>query len=200
MFVLATWWSMRAVGSANIDLSFAVKTWWLVGSISAFGALAIPTLGIASTSLGSVVWAAWGATAGVVGPLLAIDITTRRLPRQLSLPAFGIVVVLLTAANGPAGWNGPIIGAGVMTSITVLLRLLSRGSLGLGDVLVSPLLGAALGWFDPLLVAGAWVMTAAVGGVVALVGLARGKNRAAVIAYGPALFAGSAVALVGWAW
>jgi len=200
MFVLATWWSMRLVSSTNINLSLAMKMWWIVGSIAAFGVLTIPTLAYADIPTTSVVWAAWGVTAGVIGPLLAIDVATRRLPRQLSLPVFAIAVIVLTLEDGPAGRSGPIIGAVVMTAITVILRFLSKGSLGLGDVLVSPLLGAALGWFEPLSVVVAWVMTAVLGGVMALAGLARTRNREAVIAYGPALFAGTAVALLRLAW
>jgi leader peptidase (prepilin peptidase)/N-methyltransferase len=133
--------------------------------------------------------------------LVAIDIDVQLLPREVSLPTFAIVVVVLSIFEGPAelGRWGPLFGAVVMTGVTLVLRLVSRGSLGMGDVLVSPLLGAILGWFDPWATLVAWVMAAVAGGSVAAISLWRGVPRQRLVAYGPFLFLGTALALVGTA-
>jgi leader peptidase (prepilin peptidase)/N-methyltransferase len=134
----------------------------------------------------------------VLAVLLAIDVDVQLLPREVSLPAFVVVVVVLSIVEGPAdvGRWGPLVGAVVMTAITWVLRIVSRGSLGMGDVLVSPLLGSALGWFDPWAVVSAWVVAALAGGVGAAISLIRGEPRQSLVAYGPFLILGTAAALV----
>ena len=132
----------------------------------------------------------------MVGPLLATDIAVRRLPRWLSILASSISLVGLSVIEGPAGRVGPLLGALGMTTVTYLLRVLTKKSLGLGDVFLSPLLGAVIGWFDPTAVLVAWVFAATFGAIAALVSLARGKNRDSVMPYGPALLIGTALALL----
>ena len=156
---------------------------------------------LADSSWDAPEWLVWGAVGGVLAVLLAIDVDVQLLPREVSLPAFVVAVVFLSIVEGPADierW-GPLVGAVVMTVITWALRLVSRGSLGMGDVLVSPLLGSVLGWFDPWAVVAAWVVAALAGGVGAAISLIRGEPRQSLVAYGPFLILGTAVALVGTA-
>ena len=199
-FLLATWWSKRLLAAWPVSSPRTFRVLWAVGSVSAFAVLTVATTNQTDGSWFSPVWLAWGAVIGVVGSLLAIDVAARRLPRQLSLPAFGVSLVVLSLVEGPAGRGGPILGALAMIGVAVVLRVLTRGSLGLGDVLLSPLLGVVLGWFDPAAVVVAWALTAGFGGVGALVSLLRGKRPDSVIAYGPALLVGTAAALLGVAW
>ena len=175
--------------------------WWIFGVGSTFVALALATIRLTDTAWTDPVWLVWGVVVGVLAVLLAIDVDVQLLPRELSLPAFVVTVVGSTIIEGPAdvGRAGPIIGAVVMTAITLGLRLVSRGSLGMGDVLVSPLLGAMLGWFDPWAVVAAWFVAALAGGVGAAISLVRGEPRQSLVAYGPFLILGSVVALVGTA-
>lgn len=172
-----------------------------MGIGSTFGALAVATTELADTSWTDPVWLVWGVVVGVLAVLLAVDVDVQLLPRELSLPTFVVTVVGLTIIDGPAdvGRAGPIIGAVVMTAITLGLRLVSRGSLGMGDVLVSPLLGAMLGWFDPWAVVAAWLVAALAGGIGAAISLVRGEPRQSLVAYGPFLILGSALALAGTA-
>jgi leader peptidase (prepilin peptidase)/N-methyltransferase len=172
--------------------------WWLIGAVASLGSLAVATRRLAESSWDAPEWLVWGVVGGVLAVLLVIDVDVQLLPREVSLPAFVVVVGVLSVVEGPAdiGRWGPLVGALVMTTITLVLRLVSRGSLGMGDVLVSPLLGSVLGWFDPWAVVSAWVVAALAGGVGAAISLIRGEPRQSLVAYGPFLILGTAAALV----
>jgi leader peptidase (prepilin peptidase)/N-methyltransferase len=197
-FIAATWWSWRTVRSRSTGFSTRLTVWWLIGAVAALGSLGLATTRLADSSWDAPVWLLWGAVTGVLAVLLAIDVDVQLLPREVSLPAFVVVVVVLSIVEGPAdvGRWGPLVGAVVMTAITWVLRIVSRGSLGMGDVLVSPLLGSVLGWFDPWAVVSAWVVAALAGGVGAAISLIRGEPRQSLVAYGPFLILGTAAALV----
>jgi leader peptidase (prepilin peptidase)/N-methyltransferase len=197
-FIATTWWSWRAVRPRSTGLSARLAAWWLVGAAATLGALAVATRRLAESSWDAPEWLLWGAVGGVLAVLLAIDVDVQLLPREVSLPAFVVALVFLSIVEGPAdvGRWGPLLGALVMTTITLVLRIVSRGSLGMGDVLVSPLLGSVLGWFDPWAVSSAWIVAAFTGGVGAAISLWRGEPRQSLVAYGPFLIFGTVVALV----
>ena len=201
MFVATTWWSWRSMSSRTTGSSFRLVAWGVGGSLVVGVPLVVATLRTTDQSWLSPFWALWGLVIGVIGVLMAIDVDVQLLPRELSLPAFAVSLVTLSITEGPAeiGRWGPLLGATLMTTVTLFLRLVSRGSLGTGDVLVSPLLGAVLGWFDPWAALSAWLVAAIVGGSVAVVALVRGAPRQRLVAYGPFLFVGTAVALLGTA-
>lgn len=141
----------------------------------------------------------WGVIAGVLCVQVAIDLATRTLPRQISYA--GLLVggpLLALAPVVPGGGVGAMAaGALAMTAITAVVAWAGRGALGIGDVHLSPLLGAGLGWFDPWLVVAAWVLTAVVGGVVIGGMLAwRRIDRRSRVAYGPFMVAGTLAAIV----
>ena len=200
-FIATTWWSWRAASKHSTGLSVRLVLWWAFGLASTLAALTLATAELTERDWTDPVWLVWGVVVGVLAVLLAIDVDVQLLPRELSLPAFAAVVIGLTIVEGPAdlGRLGPLLGATAMTAITLCLRLVSRGSLGMGDVLVSPLLGAVLGWFDPWAVVAAWFVAALAGGIGAGISLVRGEPRQSLVAYGPFLILGSAVALVGTA-
>ena len=198
-FVLATWWSRQALASAQVNVTRSMCSFWVVGSAITFVVLGSTTSSATTHDGGAPIWAVWGIVAGVVGPLLATDIAVRRLPLRLSILASSISLVALSIIEGPAGRVGPLLGALGMTTVTYVLRVATKRSLGLGDVYLSPLLGAIIGWFEPAAVLVAWVFAAVVGAVGAVVGLARGEKRDWVMPYGPALLIGTALALVGLA-
>ena len=201
LFVATTWWSWSRLSSRITGLSPRLVTWWVMGALVIGSSLVVATERTTDESWLSPVWAVWGLVVGVIAVLVAIDIDVQLLPREVSLPTFAIVVVVLSIFEGPAelGRWGPLFGAVVMTAVTLVLRLVSRRSLGMGDVLVSPLLGAILGWFDPWATLAAWVVAAVAGGSVAAISLWRGAPRQRLVAYGPFLFLGTALALVGTA-
>jgi prepilin signal peptidase PulO-like enzyme (type II secretory pathway) len=77
--------------------------------------------------------------------LAAIDIERRIIPNRIVLPAAAIVLVGRVAEFPDRGLKFVI--AAIVTALVLLLpNLLSRSAMGMGDVKLGLLLGAALGW------------------------------------------------------
>lgn len=201
MFLATMWWSWRLTGSRTTGLSRRLVSWGTAVAATTGSSLTVATVRSTDVTWFSPVWAVWGVAVGVIAVLMVIDVDVQLLPRELSLSAFAVVITGLSIVEGPAdlGRWGPFVGAVVMTFVTAILRMISRGSLGMGDVLVSPLLGSILGWFDPWAALAAWLVAAVAGGIAAAISLWRGAPRQRLVAYGPFLFLGTAVALVGTA-
>ena len=178
----------------NVALIRLIPTWF-AGASAFAGALAFSTNRVSHPS---TIWSIWCIVALAVGALFAIDIFERRLPRQISLPCFVLAVTGLTAIDGPSAFGhwGPLTGAALLTTCTYILHRVSRRSLGVGDVLVSPLLGCIIGWFNPWLIGTSLVFASLAGGVYAAILLLRGTKRGELFAYGPFLFLGTALAII----
>lgn len=138
------------------------------------------------------------------GLLMAIDLAVFRLPDMIVGPMYPVCAVLLTVAAAVSGDWGALgraaAAAGVLLVGYFLLALINPSGLGLGDVKLSGLLGAFLGWLGwPAVMAGtlaAFVLNA----VVALVLLTAGRVGAkSGIAFGPAMVVGAAVGAAYWA-
>lgn len=144
--------------------------------------------------------AAFGIAATALGALGAIDIAVHRLPLRISYTAFALVVVLLvvSSVSEVARAQDVLIGASLMLLLIGLLRIVSHGSLGRGDLHLAPLLGALIGWFDPHRILVACVVMA-VSAAVFAGGLmvAHQRKRSDFIAYGPFMLFGAAFAIVG---
>lgn len=124
----------------------------------------------------------------------AIDVTVHRLPRELSYA--GLIVFLLTipfADTGVGRLPQTLVGSLVMVAIALGIVVWTKGSLGMGDVHLAPLLGAIVGWFGFLVaIALAWAVTALTGGVVVAIGLTTGRlRRSDHVPYGPFLILGT---------
>jgi leader peptidase (prepilin peptidase) / N-methyltransferase len=152
------------------------------------GALAI--LAFAVLPLDRAIVAAF--TAGVLVVLSAIDLERRVIPNRLVLPAAAAVLLAQVALfPGQAlEWSlAPLLAA----LFLIGPQLFNRASIGMGDVKLGLLLGAALGWgvFSALLVA--FICTFP----IALTTLARGgaEARKATIPLGPFLTLGALVIL-----
>lgn len=143
-----------------------------------------------------VVAVLWGVFAAVVALQVLIDLRTRTLPRRLSHTGLAIMV-LLAILDG--SWNDLVhmaIGAALMTAITAVLVVISRGSLGIGDLHFSPLLGAAIGWYAPSLVVLAWVITSVSAAVIVMALLGSGRITLRTrVPYGPFLALGTTAAI-----
>jgi leader peptidase (prepilin peptidase) / N-methyltransferase len=132
--------------------------------------------------------------------LTAIDLRTMTLPRQIIYVATGLTAAALAVAAVALGeperiWMtgvGASIGVGLMGTIYVL----SKGGMGDGDVRLSLLLGAALGWLNPGLVLIGLFFGFILGtlGAVPMV-LAGRAGRKTAIPFGPYLAAGAVVAI-----
>jgi leader peptidase (prepilin peptidase)/N-methyltransferase len=137
-----------------------------------------------------------------VGVALAlIDWDTRRLPNALTLPSYGVGVVMLAGAAAlDDGWS-MLLRAGVgMVALFALYFALAfayPAGMGFGDVKLGGLLGLYLGWlgWGPWCVgAFAGFLLGALGGGIVLV-TGRGSRKTA-IPFGPFMLAGALVAIL----
>lgn len=161
-----------------------------------------------------VVWALLAARFGVradlapllllaaVGVALArIDLDVHRLPEGLTLPALVAVLglqLVAAAVSGTWGALGWAVLAGALSwAAFLVLALMSRGALGLGDATLAGLVGLALGYVDPAWPVLALVAAFVLGGLVAALGLlTRRLTLSTHLAFGPFVLLGAlAVAL-----
>jgi leader peptidase (prepilin peptidase)/N-methyltransferase len=139
---------------------------------------------------------------GVLGvALAAIDIAVQRLPDKLTLPAYPILVALLTGAaiagHDFAALLRALLGGLALGGVYLVLALVGRGQLGGGDIKLAGVAGLALGWLGwPILIAGAafgFLLSAVVSvGLLA----ARRLTLSSAMSFGPFLLAGALVAML----
>jgi leader peptidase (prepilin peptidase) / N-methyltransferase len=130
--------------------------------------------------------------AAVLVVLAVIDLRTRRLPNRIVLPAAALVLAAQIAIAPDRALEWTLAAAGAFTFLLVA-ALVNPAGLGMGDVKLALLLGAALGWaVAPALFIG--LAAAALAGVVLIV---RGgwAARKTAIPLGPFLALGGIVAL-----
>jgi leader peptidase (prepilin peptidase)/N-methyltransferase len=126
--------------------------------------------------------------------LSAIDLKVHRLPNYLV--AWFAVTQVVTLIGLSLGDLEPLkismLVATGSTAIYCVLFVLSRGSLGMGDVKFAFPLGLSVGWFAPDLWLMAIFTSFLLAGVVAVIGLAAKRiERTSHIAFGPYMFLGS---------
>ncbi len=161
--------------------------------------VAVGAVGAAVLVLGRVGLSAEGVIAGFVAFVLvwlaAIDFRKRILPNRIVLPTTAVVLVAniaLSPERAPE-WLLAALGGAVVLLIPALIR---PGALGMGDVKLAMLLGAALGRD---VVAALTLGLFAAGAFALLLVLARGRPALKTeIALGPFLaFGGLAVLVAG---
>ncbi|CAN5119692.1 hypothetical protein BH09ACT5_BH09ACT5_23500 [soil metagenome] len=139
----------------------------------------------------------------VVGAVLArTDLTQRRLPNRIVLPAIAASVPLLLGAavlDGESGrWPTALAGGAALFLLYLVLALVSPRGMGMGDVKLAALVGlyaGYLGWAALLTAAVAGFLA---GGLAALAVIVSGRGtRTTAIPFGPFMLAGfwAAVAL-----
>jgi leader peptidase (prepilin peptidase)/N-methyltransferase len=132
--------------------------------------------------------------------LALIDLDHQRLPFRITVPAT-VVTVLLLSVDAVVGGPAPIVvavaSAGVWLAVYggVWLATAGRG-MGLGDVVLAPLLGLVLGWLgwgsSLVGLAGGFVLGAVVGVTLIAAGRAGRRSR---VPHGPFMLAGAALGL-----
>ena len=132
--------------------------------------------------------------AGFGSVLSATDLKTHRLPNRLV--GFFTVTQLLTLLLLNLSIEKPVthslLVAGATTGTYLILFVLSRGSLGMGDVKFAFPLGLSVGWFCPDLWLVAIFISFGCAGMVAALGLAMKRiTPRSQIAFGPYMFFGS---------
>ena len=132
----------------------------------------------------------------VVGAALSwIDLTQRRLPNRIVLPAVGSSVLLLLGAavldGDLSAWLTALAAGAALFVLYLVLALVSPRGMGMGDVKLAALVGLCagyLGWATLVVAAFAGFL---VGGVVGLIGIAAGRaTRNTAIAFGPWMLVG----------
>ncbi len=144
-------------------------------------------------------WPVLGATAWLIAlaiPLSIIDIRVHRLPDALTGSGYAGVLAFLTVAAADAGhWArlGRAAAGGLVLALgCVLLAVLSRGRLGLGDCKAAAVTGTLLSWFGwEALLAGTlagFLLAAACG--ICLIAARRATLRS-YLPFGPFLLGGA---------
>lgn len=164
------------LATAGTFVAFAVRfdAWWVIASHCVLGAALV-----AQT---------------------AIDLRTKRLPREVTYAAiaagFPLLVVASLVADEPRRIATALGGAALATAIMGAIHLAARGGLGDGDVRFAPLLGMYLGWQNPGVVPLGLFLGFIAGAVVGLVVMALGKaGRKTALPFGPFMALGTFVAV-----
>ena len=128
--------------------------------------------------------------------LSIVDFKSHRLPNQLVgwfIATQILIVAVISWMASDLDRFGTALGiAGVTTIVYLLLYLVSRGSLGMGDVKFAFPLGLCVGWYS----ANQWLVAIFVpfliAGLVAVIGLVTKRmTRKSRLAFGPYMFLGT---------
>ncbi|WDL96987.1 prepilin peptidase [Alicyclobacillus sp. ALC3] len=94
-------------------------------------------------------WLAWGVFWALLTTVVATDLTAMRVPNVLSLGG-AVVVTALVGLSGIHPWWSGLLGALEAAGVLLLLQLVSRGGMGMGDVKLYLSVGAMLGFLPGL--------------------------------------------------
>ena len=137
---------------------------------------------------------------GIGAWLIVVDIGTHRLPDRIVLPTLAGAMALVGAEGAATGnaarMTGALWGMLLLGGFYAILRGLSRGGLGGGDVKLAAVIGLILGWHggQALIVgsAAAFVLGAVYAlGLIAL----RRADRRTHIAFGPWMILGAVLGI-----
>lgn len=123
--------------------------------------------------------------------LSVIDLKVHRLPNQIvaCFTATQLATLIALSLDDINDLKLPLFVAIGTSAIYLILFVLSRGSLGMGDVKFAFPLGLTVGWYAPEFWLIAIFGTFLSAGVVALVGItAKRMNRESKLALGPYMF------------
>lgn len=187
------------------DLRLHART---VGGVTAMASVAVGSAVIA-VSVPAVYWPAAGWLLFLGVTLSIIDLRHHRLPDRLTLPGLPVLMVTLLLPAITEGrwdaWGRALAGAAVLYGIYLLGWLFA--GMGYGDVKLAPTVGAIaawLGWEHLAVGLVASLAVAVVAGAVAsgvkATRVQRGQRwsslRSMPLAFGPAMFVGTLVAVV----
>jgi len=163
-------------------------------------AVAIELAGAGAAAAGAAVAGpGWGAVAGAVllaalVPVVLIDLRHRLIPDAVVLPAAALALAAAMAARPARWWEPPAAALGA-AGVLLLPWIVRPDAMGLGDVKLALLIGAALGAAVVPALAAAFAAAAVAG--AALVARHGAGARRMTVPFGPFLAGG---ALVGLAW
>ncbi|MFH0847430.1 MAG: prepilin peptidase [Chloroflexota bacterium] len=124
--------------------------------------------------------------------IAVIDLEHSIIPNKLTYPG-AVVALIITSLNPALGLKSALIGGAVGLLTFLLIVILSRGGMGLGDVKLATLVGLATGYPQVLV---ALLLAVVSGGLVAVaLLLAKVKRLKEAIPFGPFLCLGAFVTL-----
>jgi leader peptidase (prepilin peptidase)/N-methyltransferase len=135
--------------------------------------------------------------AAVLVSLALIDLGHHRLPNAIVYPSFVVATIWIVVARILGGALDPVgaaIGSLAFGGTLLLIALVSRGGMGMGDVKLAGLIGLVVGAVDLPSVGVAAAAGILFGGVAGIAALARGADRRSALPFGPMLAAGALVA------
>ena len=138
--------------------------------------------------------------AAVAIALTAIDLDVLRLPNAIVYPSYVVLAALLALASFLGGSVEPLmraaVGAAVMFAFYLALVIVHPSGMGLGDVKLAGVIGAALGFLSyPALLIGAFAAFM-IGGLVGVgLMLLRHATRKTAVPFGPSMLAGAFLAI-----
>lgn len=139
-----------------------------------------------------------GASSGLLLGLTIIDVRHRRLPNAIvygAATASAVYVVVAAAFGAPLEPFDAAVGAVAFGGGLLVVEIASRGGMGMGDVKLASTIGLVVGAIDLPSVAVAAGSAILLGGVAAIVALARGAGRRSALPFGPMLAAGALVGM-----
>ncbi len=160
---------------------------WLRLSVVPVAAGTVAALAFRSLPYGPTAAIA-GFLAGVLVVIAATDIERRIIPNQIVLPAIAIVLIARIAFF-PARTLEWTAAALLAAAVLMLPRLRNPAAMGMGDVKLAMLIGAALGWGAFVALAVAFLSSLPVAAVLLV---RRGRAaREAALPFGPFLAVGA---------
>ncbi|MCA0297254.1 MAG: prepilin peptidase [Actinobacteria bacterium] len=191
-------WTSRTLATLNYrlddeqDLPKPGRRWWIIWtSALSLGSIAAWLAATSSWALAPVLL-----PLALTGPALAaIDLDVMRLPNRILAPVAAVTILGLasTGVTG-GGWATAVsglIGGLVAGAALMMLNLLTRGGVGIGDIKLAAIIGSAAGAVS---LATAW-WALLVGSVVALI-WAKSIHHRGPFAYGPWLLLGAWIAIL----
>jgi leader peptidase (prepilin peptidase) / N-methyltransferase len=129
-----------------------------------------------------------------------IDLKIKKLPRQIiyvtALMGIPLLCIAAVANHEPRRIWTMLFGAACALVFMLLVYAVSRGGMGDGDVRMSPLLGAYLGWLNPGFVAVGFFLAFLSGAIVGVGLMVTGRgSRKTAVPFGPFLAAGTLAAI-----
>src|SRR5262249_30187291 len=98
--------------------------------------------------------------------VMVLDLRSRIIPDVITLPGIVYALLLAAAFRGAAGFVEGGLGALAGGAMVLLFAIVSRGGIGGGDIKLTAMLGAALGWKGAFV---AFALSQITAGLVALI-------------------------------
>jgi len=141
-------------------------------------------------------WLLMAYVAAVTGPLIVIDVRSRRLPNRLVLPGYVVAAATLVAVSVSQG-TIPLTSLVSSASYVLFLFALSfAGGMGMGDVKLAGVLGSAAGLAGPSAAVLSPLLAFGLGGLASAVILTTHRGtRGTRIPFGPFMLIGFWIAV-----